>query len=323
MSKISDIIEEFILEQLDDDGFINLSRNELANFFNCAPSQINYVLSTRFTEPKGFVIESHRGGGGYIRLGRVNLEKSSYVKNLLSTTLNGDIDYHDACGILDSLVSLKVLSEQEAKVLKYAITPKALSLPVKIENKQRANIIKNVLINMLKEWYIMLCDKCKKNEANYYRKTIINGVTTEQHLCSECAKKVDPHAFDFERFGNFDLFDVFDSKRSLLDFDDDGFGFEDSFFEPRNTGLIGDAMKSISVGAEKFKTENKKRNPKLDKLKSDLRNAVEKEDYEKAAKLKKEIESLENPKNEDKKDDNKKDDNKKDVNKNKDKKGEW
>ena len=48
----------------------------------------------------------------------------------------------------------------------------------------------------------MLCDKCKKNEANYYRKTIINGVTTEQHLCSECAKKVDPHAFDFERFGN-------------------------------------------------------------------------------------------------------------------------
>ena len=76
-------------------------------------------------------------------------------------------------------------------------------------------------------------------------------------------------------------------------------------------------MKSISVGAEKFKTENKKRNPKLDKLKSDLRNAVEKEDYEKAAKLKKEIESLENPKNEDKKDDNKKEDNK-----NKDKKGE-
>lgn len=164
----------------------------------------------------------------------------------------------------------------------------------------------------------MLCDKCKKNEANYYRKTIINGVTTEQHLCSECAKKVDPHAFDFERFSNFDLFDVFDSKRSLLDFDDDdGFGFEDSFFEPRNTGLIGDAMKSISVGAEKFKTENKKRNPKLDKLKSDLRNAVEKEDYEKAAKLKKEIESLESPKNEDKKDDNKKEDNK-----NKDKKGE-
>ena len=59
MSKISDIIEEFILEQLDDDGIVNLSRNELSNLFNCAPSHINYVLSTRFTVPKGFCVESH------------------------------------------------------------------------------------------------------------------------------------------------------------------------------------------------------------------------------------------------------------------------
>ena len=76
MSNISDIIEEFILQQLEDSDNIDLSRNELANFFSCAPSQINYVLSTRFTAPKGYIVESHRGGGGFIRLIRVNYEKN-------------------------------------------------------------------------------------------------------------------------------------------------------------------------------------------------------------------------------------------------------
>lgn len=151
MSKISDIIEEFILEQLDNTDYINLSRNELANFFNCAPSQINYVLSTRFTEPKGFLIESHRGGGGYIKLERVNLDKNNYIKQLLSTTLNDEIGYNECLTILANLSNLNIISEDTRKVLGYALTSKALALPVRIENKQRANILKNILINILKE----------------------------------------------------------------------------------------------------------------------------------------------------------------------------
>lgn len=150
MSKISDIIEEFILEQLEDMEFINLSRNEMANFFNCAPSQINYVLSTRFTEPKGFLVESHRGGGGYIRLARVNIDKSDYIKQLLNDTLNGDIDYNSALTIIANLTKIGFLNLNEAKVLEYALTSKALSMPIRIENKQRANILRNVIINMLK-----------------------------------------------------------------------------------------------------------------------------------------------------------------------------
>lgn len=151
MSKISDIIEEFILEQLEDMEFINLSRNELANFFNCAPSQINYVLSTRFTEPRGFIVESHRGGGGYIRLARVNLERGDYVKELLSTTLNGEIDYATSLNILSNLCKLNLIDDNEARVISYALSPKALSMPVKIENKQRANILKTIIVNILKE----------------------------------------------------------------------------------------------------------------------------------------------------------------------------
>lgn len=151
MSKISDIIEEFILEQLEDMEYINLSRNELANFFNCAPSQINYVLSTRFTEPKGFLVESHRGGGGYIRLERVNIDKDDYVREILNTTLNGEVDYSTAMSIVSSLVDMQFFTEEEGRILKYALSSKALAMPIKIENRQRANILKNVVVNILRE----------------------------------------------------------------------------------------------------------------------------------------------------------------------------
>ena len=151
MSKISDIIEEFILEQLEQAEFIDLSRNELASFFNCAPSQINYVLSTRFTEPKGFLIESYRGGGGYIRLARINIDRSEYISHLICDTLNGEIDYKEGLSILNRLCELELIDSNMAMVLGYAISPKSLALPIRIENKQRANILKTVLINLLKE----------------------------------------------------------------------------------------------------------------------------------------------------------------------------
>ncbi len=150
MSNISDIIEEFILEQLADSDNIDLSRNELASFFSCAPSQINYVLSTRFTTPKGYMIESHRGGGGYIRLIKINYDKNNYLKELISTTLDGEVDYATSLKILDNLYELDIIDDSAKFVLGFALSPKAISMPVKIENKQRANILKTVLINYLR-----------------------------------------------------------------------------------------------------------------------------------------------------------------------------
>ena len=150
MSNISDIIEEFILEQLEGSDNIDLSRNELANFFSCAPSQINYVLSTRFTAPKGYIVESHRGGGGFIRLIRVNYEKNDYIRELISTTLEDEIDYNTAIKILETLYELDIIDDSARFVLTAAVSPKALSMPVRIENKQRANILKTVLINYLR-----------------------------------------------------------------------------------------------------------------------------------------------------------------------------
>ena len=151
MANISDIIEEFILRQLEDDEAISLSRRELADFFNCAPSQINYVLSTRFTTPRGYMVESHRGGGGYIRLVRVDMDKDMYLKNLVSNVLNHEIDYVAGLNIIASLIKKGYITEEQGRVLNYAIQPKALTNPVLIENRVRTSIIRNVVLNLIKE----------------------------------------------------------------------------------------------------------------------------------------------------------------------------
>ena len=154
----------------------------------------------------------------------------------------------------------------------------------------------------------MLCDKCKKNVATYHSKTIINGVETNEHLCSECAKKagVDT-SFDF---GNFRFFDMFDSP--FIEDNDFGLGYlpssifdsDNDFYENRfsSKGILDDAMQSIKKGAKEFKEEESKIDPNLKKLQEELKDAVDKEDYEKAAELKKKIEALKNKdKNNDKK----------------------
>jgi len=150
MSNISDIIEQFILDQIDEFGEINLSRNELANFFKVAPSQINYVLSTRFTSPRGFITESRRGGGGYIKLIRVDLNKNDYLEKLITDTIQDEISLNEAMQLIDGLVERELLTEREYEIISSAISNKALVNPIKIENKLRANILKNILVNIIK-----------------------------------------------------------------------------------------------------------------------------------------------------------------------------
>lgn len=151
MKTISDIIEEFILSQLDD-GEINLSRNELANFFNCAPSQINYVLTTRFTPLRGFDIESKRGGGGYIKIVKfVNSAKSDHINNLIYNHIGKSIDYNNALMLLDNLLSNQIITESEYKIIAVAISNKALSSPINNEDIIRAKILTNILLEKCKE----------------------------------------------------------------------------------------------------------------------------------------------------------------------------
>ena len=151
MANISDIIENFILSTMGSSDDINLSRNELAGYFNCAPSQINYVLTTRFNLNRGFLTESQRGGGGYIKLVRIKDFDDSYIYKIIDTVLNKEISYKDSCYLLEDLVKKKFISLKEAKIISFAISDKALSSPVKLEGNLRSNILKNVLMNILKE----------------------------------------------------------------------------------------------------------------------------------------------------------------------------
>ena len=151
MANISDIIENFILSTMGSSNDINLSRNELADYFNCAPSQINYVLTTRFNINRGYITQSQRGGGGFIKLVRISDFDSSYIYKIIENNLKDEVSFRDACFILEDLVAKGFLTKNEAKVATYAISPKALASPIKLENTTRANILKNILINFLRE----------------------------------------------------------------------------------------------------------------------------------------------------------------------------
>ena len=150
MATISDVIENFILSTLGTNNDLNLSRNELAGYFNCAPSQINYVLTTRFNLNRGFIIQSQRGGGGYIRIVRIKDFDDNYIHKVIDS-IGDEINFNEARFILEDLMNKKFLTSSQAKTTLYAVSDKALTNPIKLEGKLRANILKNVFINILKE----------------------------------------------------------------------------------------------------------------------------------------------------------------------------
>ena len=102
MAVLSDSIEAFLISLLngEESPVILVQRNELANYFRCAPSQINYVLSTRFTLERGYTVESRRGGGGYIRIVRMDLDKNAYLRQLLEKDIGDVMSEDEARGVL-------------------------------------------------------------------------------------------------------------------------------------------------------------------------------------------------------------------------------
>ena len=142
-------IEEFIMNSLDDGQFIELSRNDLAKFFSCVPSQINYVLNTRFTVNRGFVVESQRGGGGYVKVLRVQDNNNNFINNVLNRCLQ-PINVVEANQIINQLQERKIITNKEALIISASISAKALNNPINMDNVIRANILKQVIIELIK-----------------------------------------------------------------------------------------------------------------------------------------------------------------------------
>ena len=94
MANISDIIEKFIIQTLGEEDSVDISRNQLADYFSCAPSQINYVLDTRFTFDKGYLKESKRGGSGFIKISKIKTSDSNeYLSSLVSDSVGDELAF--------------------------------------------------------------------------------------------------------------------------------------------------------------------------------------------------------------------------------------
>ena len=129
MRNISDVIEKYLKEILmqSDKNLIEIKRSELANKFRCVPSQINYVINTRFTIERGYLVESKRGGGGYIRISRVKVEDHAELIDQLMDLIKEGIDQVTAESIIIRLFEEKVISKREAKLMLSVIDKKTLS----------------------------------------------------------------------------------------------------------------------------------------------------------------------------------------------------
>lgn len=146
--RISDVIENFIKQMLDDDNSVTLQRNDLADHFNCVPSQINYVIQTRFTPTHGYYVESQRGGGGYIKIQKVNVTKSNYLMHII-TSIGDKITAKEIDIFVNNFLDNNIINEKESKLIKSATNDKVLAIEPELKDKIRARIFKNMLITLV------------------------------------------------------------------------------------------------------------------------------------------------------------------------------
>ena len=150
MAQLSDSIEQFIKELMCEDTHIELRRNELAQHFGCAPSQIKYVLATRFSVDHGYIIESRRGGGGYVRIVRMQEQEDGNLLEELLNRVGNSVDEDTANAIITHLKDLKLITHNEAALMRSAVSRSALSLPVSAKDVLRAAVLKNMLIQVFR-----------------------------------------------------------------------------------------------------------------------------------------------------------------------------
>ena len=152
--KLSDSIESFIKTLLAEDSpEVELKRSELAEYFGCAPSQINYVLATRFSPDQGYITESRRGGGGYIRIVRVVQTGAQRVMYLVNERIGDAISELEATRLIQQLMEQQVVTVKEGELMRAAISAQAMSIPVpdQIKNAFRARMMKTMLLTIARQ----------------------------------------------------------------------------------------------------------------------------------------------------------------------------
>lgn len=149
---ISDIVAQMISELLEqNDGTLEIGRNELASRAGCVPSQINYVITSRFTPERGYIVESRRGGGGYLKITRVKMDRNTYLMhfyNAIGTSLDSDT----AKAFVVNLFDKEIITKREAALMNLLFSDSSLEkAPRESRNKIRADLFKNAILILIKE----------------------------------------------------------------------------------------------------------------------------------------------------------------------------
>ncbi len=147
---MSDLIAGFIQSALDDaNGVLELQRSDLAQQFGCVPSQINYVMSTRFSPERGYIVESRRGGGGYIRITRVRVDRQTLLMHVINS-IGDTLDLASARAIIQNLTESEAIDRAAGQALLSAVSDSSLrTVPKEHRGPLRANICKQVLIHLV------------------------------------------------------------------------------------------------------------------------------------------------------------------------------
>ncbi|MDQ0157032.1 transcriptional regulator CtsR [Robertmurraya andreesenii] len=150
MRNISDIIEQYLKKVLEmsEKEIVEIKRSEIADKFQCVPSQINYVINTRFTMEKGYIVESKRGGGGYIRIMRVQTYDSAELIDQLLSLIENRISQNSAEHVILRLVEEEVISQREAKIMLSVIDRSVLYIDLPYRDELRARMLKAMLITL-------------------------------------------------------------------------------------------------------------------------------------------------------------------------------
>ena len=149
--RISDLITAEIIRLLDESevNTAEIQRNELASMIGCAPSQINYVLSSRFTPEHGYIIESRRGGGGYVKIKRVVMRHTSAVMHIINS-IGDSIDSMSARIVIENCLQSGIIDKNCAKLMMSAISVNVMRcVPPILKDNLRAAILKEMLLTQL------------------------------------------------------------------------------------------------------------------------------------------------------------------------------
>ncbi|MDZ5672724.1 transcriptional regulator CtsR [Bacillus stercoris] len=144
---ISDIIEQYLKRVLDQNGkeILEIKRSEIADKFQCVPSQINYVINTRFTSERGYIVESKRGGGGYIRIIKIKMNNEVVLINNIISQISTHLSQAASDDIILRLLEDKVISEREAKMMVSVMDRSVLHIDLPERDELRARMIKAML----------------------------------------------------------------------------------------------------------------------------------------------------------------------------------